>query len=71
MSERLNEFFGSVFTIEDTSNIPVLRQETSVKLENVVFTRNIIREKINKLKTNYQQENAFIYIYKDFKFDII
>ena len=52
MSERLNEFFGSVFTIEDTSNIPVLRQETSVKLENVVFTRNIIREKINKLKTN-------------------
>ena len=38
MSEELNKFFASVFTNEDTSNIPVRGQETNTKLENVVFT---------------------------------
>ena len=52
MSEELNKFFASVFTVEDTSNIPVREQETNVKLENVVFTSEKIREKIKNLKNN-------------------
>ena len=52
MSESLNKFFASVFTQEDTSNIPVRGQETNIKIENVVFTPGMIREKIKGLKTN-------------------
>ena len=52
MSESLNKFFASVFTEEDTSNIPVRGQETNIKIENVVFTPGMIREKIKGLKTN-------------------
>ena len=52
MSESLNKFLASVFTQEDTSNIPVWGQETNIKIENVVFTPGMIREKIKGLKTN-------------------
>ena len=52
MSEELNKFFASVFTNEDTSNIPVRGQETNTKLENVVFTSEKIRAKIKDLKSN-------------------
>ena len=52
MSEELNKFFASVFTNEDTSNIPVRGQETNTKLENVVFTSENIRAKIKDLKSN-------------------
>ena len=52
MSETLNSFFASVFTMEDTTNIPVRQHETHVKVESVVFTAGVIREKIKKLKPN-------------------
>ena len=48
MSEELKNFFASVFTDEDTSNIPEREQETNVILENVVFTSEKIRAKIKK-----------------------
>ena len=52
MAEILNRFFASVFTKEDISNIPVRESETDVRLENVVFTTNKIRDKIKGLKPN-------------------
>ena len=52
MSEELKNFFASVFTDEDTSNIPEREQETNVILENVVFTSEKIRAKIKNLKSN-------------------
>ena len=52
MAEILNNFFASVFTKEDLSNTPARDSETDVRLENVVFTTNKIREKIKGLKTN-------------------
>ena len=50
ISEKLNKFFASVFTIEDNSSIPKRPLETATSLDNVVFTKNKIREKINGLK---------------------
>ena len=52
IAEILNRFFASVFTKEDISNIPVRESETDVRLENVVFTTNKIRDKIKGLKPN-------------------
>ena len=54
MAEILNrlKIFASVFTKEDISNIPVCESETDVRLENVVFTTNKIRDKIKGLKPN-------------------
>ena len=52
ISEKLNKFFASVFTIEDESNIPVRGVETNVILQHVIFTKNQIRTKIKGLKSN-------------------
>ena len=52
MSENLNKFFASVFTHEDTSNIPTRGLETEARLENVVFTKRNILGKIKKLKAS-------------------
>ena len=45
ISEKLNTFFASVFTIEDETNIPVRGVETNVILQHV-------RAKIKGLKSN-------------------
>ena len=52
ISEKLNKFFASVFTIEDKSNIPVSGAETNVILQHVVFTKNQLRTKIKGFKSN-------------------
>ena len=52
MAETLNNFFASVFTKEDKTNIPVRELETEETLVNIVFTRDKIREKIKNLKPN-------------------
>ena len=52
MAETLNNFFASVFTKEDKTNIPVRELETEETLVNIVFTRDKIREKIKNLKSN-------------------
>ena len=52
MAEKLNSFFASVFTNEDETTIPVREVETMATLENVVFTNEKIREKINGLRAN-------------------
>ena len=52
MSEKLNKFFASVFSRENTSNIPTRDLETNAKLENVIFTESTIRKQITKLKSN-------------------
>ena len=40
MAETLNNFFASVFTKEDTTNLPVRGPETNVEIENVVFAND-------------------------------
>ena len=52
ISEKLNTFFASVFTIEDETNIPVRGVETNVILQHVIFTKGQIRAKIKGLKSN-------------------
>ena len=39
MAETLNNFFASVFTKKDTTNLPVRGPETNVEIENVVFAK--------------------------------
>ena len=51
MAEMLNDFFSSVFTREDVSNIPVADQVPHEEvLDSVHFTEKNIAEKIRKLK---------------------
>ena len=52
MAEELNSFFSSVYTDENINNIPARAQETNVKLDNIVFTIEKIRDKIKNLKAN-------------------
>ena len=52
ISEKLNTFFASVFTIEDETNIPVRGVETNVILQHVIFAKGQIRAKIKGLKSN-------------------
>ena len=52
MGEELNSFFSSVFLDENINNIPARAQETNVKLDNIVFTIEKIRDKIKNLKAN-------------------
>ena len=55
MSNILNTFFASVFTAEDTSNIPMLpavQSDVSTLLNNINVTENEVSDCINKLKTN-------------------
>ena len=42
MAKRLNEFFASVFTEEDTVNMPILVRETGAKLLGVTVTEGEI-----------------------------
>ena len=51
-SEKLNDFFASVFTKENIHDIPTREQETNIEVESVSFTKNIIRDKIKGLKAN-------------------
>jgi len=48
----LNNFFKSVFTLEDTSNIPVIRAETDEDLSSVTINRQNILKKIHELRIN-------------------
>jgi hypothetical protein len=57
MAEVLNEFFSSVFTREDTSNIPdpkPMRKNT--KLKNIWITTKEVKKRIDKLKTQSSPE---------------
>lgn len=42
MAEELNNFFASVFTVEDTSNVPEI-QESGVEVSGVAITREAER----------------------------
>ncbi len=46
--ELLNNFFGSVFTREDTTNIPAAKEMED--MEEVVITLNKVKMKIKNLK---------------------
>jgi hypothetical protein len=50
MSELLNKFFSSVFTREDTSEIPVAAEMETEFLEEVDINQGRVREKIQQLK---------------------
>jgi hypothetical protein len=50
MAELLNNFFGSVFTREDTGHIPVAESMETNIMEEVSITERMVREKIRKLK---------------------
>lgn len=54
MAELLNDFFCSVFTTEDCSNIPVAEKlfTGNSPLETVVITEEKVKKKLDKLKPN-------------------
>jgi Reverse transcriptase (RNA-dependent DNA polymerase) len=52
MAEILNAFFTSVFTKEDTRNIPRKEKETEVSLSDIEIIRGNIERKLNKLKND-------------------
>ncbi len=52
MAELLNNFFGSVFTREDTENIPVAEEMEGGILDSITITEKAVREQIQNLKTD-------------------
>ena len=54
MAELLNDFFCSVFTSEDCSNVPAAEKlfHGSDPLVNVEITSDTVRKKLEKLKPN-------------------
>jgi Reverse transcriptase (RNA-dependent DNA polymerase) len=52
VSEILNKFFASVFTVEDTNNIPQKAAETDKILGDIQITIEAVRKKIKNLKAD-------------------
>jgi hypothetical protein len=50
MAELLNGFFGSVFTREDTSNIPAAEEMETPDMKEVRITLQMVKAKIRNLK---------------------
>ena len=50
MTEILNNFFSSVFTREQTDNVPAAEEMGASDMQNVVITHRLVRTKIRKLK---------------------
>jgi hypothetical protein len=50
MAELLNEFFSSVFTREDTRDIPKAEETGAEEMGDVIFTEKKVQEKIKKLR---------------------
>jgi hypothetical protein len=50
MAELLNSFFSSVFTNENTTNIPAAEEMDTELLQDVKITERMVREKIRQLK---------------------
>jgi hypothetical protein len=50
MAEILNKFMASVFTKEDTLNVPTKDKETDRNISDITITAKKIEEKIDKLK---------------------
>jgi hypothetical protein len=51
MAEILNKYMASVFTKENTNNVPRKQKETRAELSDVTITRKKIEEKIDSLKS--------------------
>jgi hypothetical protein len=50
-AEALNNFFSSVFTIEDSSNLPSIEETIcQSNLKEMVFTEEIVKKQLDKLK---------------------
>ena len=55
MAEELNRFFGSVFTVEDTNNMPVTDGKKAMigeGLEMIVITKEVVMGKLMGLKVD-------------------
>ncbi len=50
MADKLNNFFTSVFTKENTSNIPPKNQESTCGMDKIIITQDKIRRKIQELR---------------------
>jgi hypothetical protein len=50
MANTLNEYFSSVFSTEDTSNLPVKNRETDREVEHITFERAEILKTLKNLK---------------------
>ena len=49
-AETLNQFFASVFTVEDMSNVPSFQDRAFLTiLDNITFTQDMVRECLSKL----------------------
>ena len=54
-AEVLNNFFSSVFTTEDTDNMPEFKSQTEVTLNEVTITVKMMKDKLQSLKTSKSQ----------------
>eukprot|EP00061_Rhincodon_typus_P009870 g33691.t1 len=52
MAEELKNYFASVFTVEDMSNIPKIQQSQGAELSMVAITKDKVLEKLNGLKVD-------------------
>eukprot|EP00061_Rhincodon_typus_P005121 g24239.t1 len=52
MSEELNRYIASVFTMEDTSSIPELQESQVSEVIAMAFTKEMVLEKLKGLKVD-------------------
>lgn len=52
MAEELNNFFATVFTVKDTSNVPEIQEGQGVEVSGVDVTREKVLGKLNGLKVD-------------------
>eukprot|EP00061_Rhincodon_typus_P013552 g39991.t1 len=51
-AEELNNYFASVFTVEDTSNIPKIQESQGAEVSMVASTKEKVLEKLKCLKVD-------------------
>ena len=64
MCEILNDYFVSVFTIEDSTDVPVANQEQyETEIDSITFTNNKVSKKIDRLKNGSAPGNDKISVF--------
>eukprot|EP00061_Rhincodon_typus_P016826 g45242.t1 len=61
MSEELNRFFASVFTVEDTSNIPELQESQGPEGNVMAITKEVVLGKLKSLKADKSPRQDGLY----------
>jgi hypothetical protein len=73
MANILNNFFASVFTAEDLSNMPHKEKETNVELSHVEFTHDQVLKKLQNLKSDSAPgpDNIHPRILKELRYELV